>query len=262
MFVDGLVDTKRGRVSYSESGEGPTRVVLHSLLTDRNAFEGVAQSLGGRFVTVDLPGFGATDRVGPDIDEYAHTIAAFIESLDLPAADLTLIGNGLGAFVALGTAIHHGDLFDKLLLVGCGPGFPESAKAAFAGMIEAVDKGGMVAVVPIALRRIFTEPYLDAHPEMGASRKSVLLATDPDAFITACNALRSLDYSELASSVTNETMIVVGEDDQATPPALAEDLHRLIAGSSLVRLPEVAHAPQIQEPMGFVEATQRFLEGR
>jgi 3-oxoadipate enol-lactonase len=57
-------------------------------------------------------------------------------------------------------------------------------------------------------------------------------------------------------------MIVVGEEDQATPPQLAEDLHGLIDGSTLVRLHEVAHAPQIQDPEGFVKATQRFLEGR
>lgn len=72
----------------------------------------------------------------------------------------------------------------------------------------------------------------------------------------------ALDYSILAPSMTNPTLILVGEDDQATPPQLAEELHRLIEGSILVRLPDVAHAPQIQDPDAFFNATRRFLEGR
>lgn len=261
LFADGWVDTSLGRVSFGDHGEGPVRVVLHSLLTDRAAFERVAGGLGGRMIALDLPGFGATEPAPPDIDEYAHRVAAFIETMGLDD-DLTLIGNGLGAFVALGTAIHHGDIFGRLLLVGCGAGFPETGRAAFGNMIEAVRSGGMEAVIPIALRRIFSESYLSQHPEMAEERASVLGRTDVEAFVTACTALGSLDYSALAPSVTNPTMIVVGEEDQATPPQLAEELHGLIEGSSLVRLPGVAHAPQIQDPEGFVKATQRFLEGR
>ncbi len=262
IFVESFVDTRLGKVSFAESGEGPVRLVLHSLLTDRGAFDGVAGAMGGRFIAIDLPGFGSSDRAGPGIDEYAHRVAAFIEEMGLEDADLTLIGNGLGAFVALGTAIHHGSSIDRLLLVGCGAGFPEPAKVAFTNMIEAVETGGLEAVIPIALRRIFTESYLAEHPEMGEARTTVLRRTDPKAFVTACEALGSLDYSALAPSITNPTLILVGEDDQATPPQLAEDLHRLIEGSTLVRLPGVAHAPQIQDPDAFVNATRRFLEGR
>ncbi len=257
-----VVDTPLGKVSYADTGAGPTRMVLHSLLTDRTAFDDVIEPMGGRFVTLDLPGFGESDPAGPDIDEYAHRVGAVIEALGLEGDDLTLIGNGLGAFVALGTAVHHGDLFERLLLVGCGAGFPESAKGAFSTMIEAVSSGGMEAVIPIAVRRIFTEGYLAGHPDMVDARAEVLRQTDVMAFVTACTALQSLDYTGLASKVSNPTLIVVGEDDQATPPALAEELHALMEGSTLLRLPGVAHAPQIQDPEGFVNGTRRFLEGR
>lgn len=257
-----IVDTPRGKVSYAETGEGPVRLALHSLLTDRTAFDGVAGRIGGRFITVDLPGFGATDPAEPDIDDYADRIAAFIETMGLERAGLTLIGNGLGGFVALGTAIHHGQMIDRLLLMGCGVGLPDPGKIAFANMIGAVETGGMEAVIPTALRRIYTEPYLEAHPELGEARAAVLRQTDPGAFLTACNALLALDYRALAPSVAHPTLIVVGEEDHATPPPLAEELHRLIPGSTLLRLPGVAHAPQIQDPAGFVDATRHFLDGR
>ena len=62
----------------------------------------------------------------------------------------------------------------ELLLVGCGAGFPEPAKDAFTKMIEAVEAGGIEAVIPIALRRIFTETYLEQHPDMAEERADVL----------------------------------------------------------------------------------------
>lgn len=261
ILEESIVDTRRGKVSFVETGEGPVRLTLHSLLTDRGAFDEVVDPIGGRFINLDLPGFGASDPARPSIDDYADRVGAFIEAMGLHS-DLTLIGNGLGAFIALGTAIHHGASLDRLLLIGCGAGFPEPAKGAFTTMIEAVETGGVEAVIPIALRRIFTDSYLESHPEMGEARAAVLRRTDPDAFVTACQALLGLDYRELARSVSNPTMIVVGEEDQATPPPLAEELHELIRGSTLVRLPGVAHAPQIQDPGGFVSATREFLEGR
>lgn len=257
-----IAATPSGNVSYSDTGSGKIRLLLHSLLTDRSAFDAVTGLLGGRVMSMDLPGFGATEPVRPDIDEYARLVAGFIETLDLEPEEITLIGNGLGAFVALGTAIRHRESFHRLVLVGCGAGFPDPAKTAFENMIGLVEGGGMEAVVPMALRRIFTEDYLQAHPDVAEERADVLRRTDPDAFVTACKALHGLDYRQLAPSIGNPTLIVVGDEDQATPPALAEDLHDLIPGSSLVRMAGIAHAPHLQSPDGFADVIRPFLEGR
>jgi 3-oxoadipate enol-lactonase len=257
-----IVSTDRGDVSYSDAGSGEIRVVLHSLLTDRAAFEALSALVGGRLIAADLPGFGSTSPVRGDIDAYAHLIGAFLEALDREPTGVTVIGNGLGAFVALGTAIHHGKTFDRLVLIGCGASFPEVAKTAFETMIGLVEHGGMEAVVPVALRRIFTEDYLEAHPEMGEERADVLRRTDPKAFVTACQALMELDYRAAAPTIANQTLIVVGDEDQATPPALAEELHGLIPESTLVRMPGLAHAPQIQAPEALAALVRPFLEGR
>jgi 3-oxoadipate enol-lactonase len=254
--------TPQGRVSFSDTGSGEIRVLLHSLLTDRRAFDPVMGLIGGRHIAIDLPGFGSTDRVSADIEEYAHLIGAFLETLDRDPEEITLVGNGLGAFVALGTAIDHGAAFDRLVLIGCGARFPDPAKTAFETMIGLVEEGGMEAVVPVALRRIFTEEYLAAHPGMGEERANVLRRTDPKAFVIACQALVDLDYRASAPTISNPTLIVVGEKDQATPPTLAEELHGLIPGSTLVRMPGLAHAPQIQAPEALAAVVRPFLEGR
>ena len=251
--------TKRGQVSYGEHGSGPSIAFFHSLLTDRTAFEPVLDGLAGRALLFDLPGFGAT-APETDLDGFADSMAAAITSVCDDETRVTVVGNGLGAFVALGLAARHPDLVGKLLLVGCGATFPEEARPAFGNMAGLVEENGMEAVTPIALRRIFTEEYLSQHPEAAAERGEVLARTEPTAFMTACLALRSVDFTEQAPSIDMPVLIVVGDRDAATPPAMAEELDSLLPNSRMVTLPGIAHAPQLQDPPGFLEAVVDFLE--
>ena len=120
----------------------------------------------------------------------------------------------------------------------------------------------MSAVTPVALRRIFTEEYLEAHPEAAAERGDVLNRTDPGSFVAACLALRDVDLTDAAASVEVPVLIVVGDRDAATPPAMAEALDRLLPDSRVEVLPGIAHAPQLQDPAGFLTVVTGFLEGR
>jgi 3-oxoadipate enol-lactonase len=252
--------TPLGRVSFQETGVGRPVVLIHSLLTDRRAFDRVTPFLTGRLIAVDLPGFGETTPTIPEIEAFADLIGAGIAEIS-PDETPTVIGNGLGSFVALGLAIRRPDLVSRLVLVGAGATFPVDARPVFSNMIGMVETGGMAAVTPVALRRIFTEAYLERYPEEAKERAAVLAGTDPAAFVTACKALGVVDFTKTAASVAAPTLIVVGEADQATPPAMAAGLHAIIPGSRMVTLPGIAHAPQLQDPEGLAEVINSFLEG-
>lgn len=258
-----VVETGLGPVSVERRGrsEGPDLVLLHSLLSDRHVFDRIAPALGERFrlTLVDLPGFGSTPRVDPSIDAFADLVGALLDEGGYDPAATHLLGNGLGAFVALGTAVRHGAAFDRLVVVGCGHSFTDAGKAGFSAMVDKVEAGGMAAVAEVALRRIYTEDYLAAHPDEAEERRAVLLRTDPQAFVTACRALIGLDYAGEVADIRNRTCVVVGEDDAATPPAMAEELAGAIPGASLVRLPGLAHAPQLQDPDRFLSTVRDCL---
>jgi 3-oxoadipate enol-lactonase len=144
------------------------------------------------------------------------------------------------------------------VLAGGAAMFPDNSKQAFATMAERV-RGGMAAVVDLAVRRIFTDDYLAAHPEELEERRAVLLQADPEAFATACAALESLDLRGELAGVRNPTLVVVGDQDQATPPAQARELADGIPDAQLVVLRDCAHAPQLQHPETFVATIEPFL---
>src|SRR5436853_7082297 len=93
-------------------------VLLHSLLSDRTAFNRIAPRLADqrRVWLVNLPGFGASAPAGPGLDDVADRIARELPKLGL-SGDADLLGNGFGGFVAVALAIGHGGLFDRLVLV-------------------------------------------------------------------------------------------------------------------------------------------------
>jgi 3-oxoadipate enol-lactonase len=242
------------------TGDGPDLVLLHSLLTDRGVWDRVVPDLarGRRVWQVDLPGYGGSAPAPPDIAAYADRVAGFLADRELPATT-AVVGNGLGAAVALALAVRHSTRFDRLVLAGGAAVFPDESKQAFATMAQRARDSGMAAVVDLAVRRIFTDDYLAAHPDELEERRAVLLRADPEAFATACTALQAMDMRADLAGVRNPTLVVVGDQDRATPPERARELVEGMPDAQLVLLRDCAHAPQLQHPKDFLAAIESFL---
>jgi 3-oxoadipate enol-lactonase len=241
-----------------QTGEGRDLLLLHSLLTDRQSFAPVVPALsqGRRVSLLALPGFGRSTPAGPSIEDQADRVAEFVAKLP---GKPDLIGNGLGGFIALALAARHGGAIDRLVLADTGAGFSEAGRAPFRAMAEAVEKNGMEAIVPAAVRRIFSQRYLAAHPEAAAQRREVLLKAQPQHFAAACRALARVDLRPALPGIRNPTLVIVGALDAATPPELARALAAGIAGAKLVEIPDCGHCPPLEKPEAFIAAVAPFL---
>jgi 3-oxoadipate enol-lactonase len=248
------------RLDVEIVGEGRNLVLLHSLLSDRSSFEPLAALIARerRLILVSLPGFAKSAPGGPTIGDHADAVAATFDDLALPP-ETDVLGNGLGGFVALSLASRHGARFARLVLVGSAIAFPEAGRATFRALAEKVENDGMTAVVDAAMRRMFPEPFIAANREVVAGRAAVLRRIDPDVFASACRALAALDLSDELAHVRNPTLIVVGTEDQATPPALGRALAARLANAELTLLQGLGHCPHIQDPDAFVAATAPFF---
>jgi len=256
------VELSTGHVTVDVDGEGPPLLLLHSLLTDSAAFDQVVPPLAPNHLVcrVSLPGFdGSTPLRDPDIFDLADLVAGVMAELEL-GTDTTVLGNGLGGFVAVALAVRYGDRFDRLIATNCGAAFSPERAEAFGTMSGLVEEGGMAAVVDVAVRRVFPADYLEQHPGIIDERREVLLRVAPGAFAAACRALSGLDLRPHLGSIENPTLVVVGADDQTTPPEMAEDLARGIGDSRTVVLDECGHCPQLQQPEALLTAIESFLD--
>lgn len=247
-------------VEYEQIGVGPDLVMLHSLLTDAGAFARVAPELAkrNRLTLVNLPGFGRSTSAGDTIEDYADRIAALFPPLKL-SAGATLFGNGFGGFVALATAIRHGAKFGRLTIADSLVTFPAPAREPFRIMAAKVREAGMAAILDTAIRRMFPEPFIAAHPEIVAERKSALGQADPACFAQACLALAQLDFTPQIARIRNRTLVMTGELDQTTPAPLVRELAAAIPGAQFKEIAGSGHCPQIEKPEEFVAALRGFL---
>ena len=241
-------------------GHGRNLVLLHSLLSDRTAFDKIAPRLARERTLwlVNLPGFGASAPAGPTLEDFADRIAEQLVAQGLEGPT-DLLGNGFGGFVSVALAVRHGRLFDRLVLVDTGAAIPSQGKPAFHGMARRVEEGGMEAVVGTALQRMFPDDFLAAHPAIAEERKASLRAAKPEHFAAACRALAQFDRRADIAAIRNPTLVVVGLLDTATPPALSRELATGIPGATLVELAHCGHSPHIQDPDGFWQAIKPFL---
>jgi 3-oxoadipate enol-lactonase len=68
-----------------------------------------------------------------------------------------------------------------------------------------------------------------------------------------------MDMRADLAGVRNPTLVVVGDQDRATPPERARELVEGMPDAQLVLLRDCAHAPQLQHPKDFLAAIESFL---
>lgn len=256
------MELNTGHVTVDVTGEGPPLVLLHSLLTDAAAFDQIVPSLARDHLVcrVSLPGFdGSAPLTDPDVFDLAEVVAGAMGELDL-GKDTTVLGNGLGGFIAVALAARHGDRFDRLIATNCGAVFTPERAEAFGTMSGLVEEGGMEAVVDVAVQRVFPADFLEKYPEIIDKRREVLLRVDPGAFAAACRALADMDLRPHLGSIDNPTLVVVGADDVTTPPEMADELAHGIPNAERVVIEDCGHCPQLQQPAALLAAIESFLD--
>jgi 3-oxoadipate enol-lactonase len=249
-----------GHVAMTASGEGPPLVLLHSLLADATSFDPVIPALGRdfRILVPELPGFGGSTPAPGGLESVADQVAEALREATggRPAAGL---GNGYGGFVLLLCALRHPGLFDRLVFADCGACFSEPGREAFRGMARVAGEKGLPAIADTAMRRLFSPAFQAAHPALMAERRAAFLRTDISVFQSACAALAGLDLRPRLSEIRVPALVLVGEHDEATPPAMARELAAGLLDAKFVMLPDCAHVPQLQRPETFASEVMAFL---
>src|SRR5476651_44733 len=145
--------TNQSALDVVKMGQGPDLVLLHSLLSDRTAFDRIAPRLAAerRVWLVNLPGFGASAPSGPGLEQFADRIAEELPTLGL-SGKADLLGNGFGGFVSVALAVRHGAMFDRLMFVDTGAAIPPEGKGAFAMMAQRVERSPCSTIAPRSRR--------------------------------------------------------------------------------------------------------------
>ena len=262
------------RLHYLDAGRGAPVVLLHGLGGDGSRWGPTIEPLARDFhvFALDQIGFGQSDKplANYHTGMLAEFLVDFLKAVDVGRA--SLVGNSMGAGVALYTAVHHPDVVDRLVLadgghfranaVGGAPPAPPGPERLRRRQLQN-------GVTRDETREFFRLLFHDKSLVTDTLVDEQLVLRLRSAFaITKMQeagekGLGGLSEAEVGG-VKAPTLIVWGQYDELAAlanPAGADRLEQAIPGSTKVIIDDCGHLPQIEKPDEFNRLVRDFLRG-
>ncbi len=253
---------------YEDTGQGAETVVFsHGLLMNHTMFDAQVETLRDSYRCVRYDhrcqGRSGITESGCDMDSLCEDAAEFIRCLD--CGPVHFAGLSMGGFVGLRLALHHPGLLRSLTLLDTtADPEPPLKRLKYRLMVAVARRFGfrplIGTILPLMFGRSFLgDPRRDAELERW---RDYMLQADRDAILRATlGVIRRAGVYDRLGSIYTPTLILVGEEDRATPPSLARRMQAGIPISHLAVIPGAGHSPTIEQPEAVSAAMLDFLVG-
>jgi 3-oxoadipate enol-lactonase len=250
---------------YDSAGSGREALVLsHGLLFTGEMFRDQVRHLADRYrvITYDHRGQGLSQVTGAgyDMDNLAQDASDLLEALGV--APCHFAGLSMGGFVAMRLAARRPELLRSCILMETSAD-PEAQEnvSRYRRLNLALRVLGARLVAPQVMPVLFGKTFL-SDPDRTELRQEWLgrLRTVRRSVHRSVTGVveREGIHDEL-ENVRVPTLVLVGEEDTATPPAKAERICAAIRGARLVRIPRAGHSSTIENPAAVNAALEAFL---
>ncbi len=254
----GCIATARGRIGYIEAGGGTASpiVFLHGVGSDKGVWAPQLSYFGKsrRAVAFDYPGYGESEFVEQATrDDYAAAILAAMDSIDIDQAHIC--GLSLGGVVAIAMHAAAPKRCASLIIADSFAVHPDG---------QAIHDRSVAASRTMTMRELAEARSgvllgSAATPELRAEVIDTMAAIDPAAYRIGAAAVWLADQRDRVPAIDVPTLILVGDEDGITPPALSEELANVIPGSRLERIAMAGHLANAEQPEAFNAAIESFL---
>ena len=240
--------------------DAPVVVLSHSLGSGMAMWNPQLEALEPyyRVLRYDMRGHGESDATegAYTLEQLAADVIDLLDVLEINAVHL--VGLSIGGMIGQCLGLNYADRLKSLVLCDTAPVIPKEARPMFEERKKTAREKGMSALVDGTLERWFTLQYLNANPPAVDLIRKQFLATPVAGFIGCSEAILGLNYLDRLSEIKLPSLVIVGEDDPATPVAGSEAIHARIPNSELEVLPFAAHLSNIEQAETFNSCLLRF----
>lgn len=252
---------------YEDTGPGSTGQTIafsHGLLWGTELFAPQIAKLRDRYRCIAWDHRGQ----GRSAADWRHTIGMELVWSDAVAL-LEALGTGpvhfcglsMGGFVAMRLGARRPDLVRSLLLLETSSDpEPRENIARYRLLTGAVKLVGprllQGQVAPIMLAR---STLADRARRDEVARWNAVMARRKDIWRAVNGVIDRAGIHGELSRISAPTLVVVGDEDTATPLPKAEKIVAGIRGAKLARIPHAGHSSTVEQPAAVNEAIEAFL---
>jgi 3-oxoadipate enol-lactonase len=212
-----------------------------------------------RILAYDTRGHGGTEAT-----KGAYTLELLADDLNALLKHVGVknphyCGLSMGGMIGQSFALKYPGVFRTLTLADTTSRYPAEAAPLWAERIKLAESKGMAPLVEPTLQRWFTEPFRKSNPEPVAAIRRLIASTAVAGYVGCCHAIPKINLSARLKEIKIPILVLCGDLDPGTPPAMAEEIHRSAPGSKLVMIKQAAHLANVEQPEQFTRALQEFL---
>ncbi len=246
-------------------GEGPAILFIHGYPFDRTIWRHQVASLKGfRRIAPDLRGMGESDApdLGYSMATYADDLSALLDTLGVE--EVVLCGLSMGGYIAFEFLRRWRRRVRRLVLMDtrAEADTVEGRRNREAAILAARERGAS-AIADAMLPKVLAPATRANSPEAAERIRAMMAATPVAGILGALGAMRDrVDSTPLLPTLTDlPTLILVGEDDELTPPHRARAMAEAIPQARLIVVPAAGHLLPVEQPEEATAAIGEFLRG-
>ena len=253
-------------LSWREVGEGADVLVLIHGFPFSSAIwrpQLDAPPSGWRVIAPNLRGFGGSGPVSERLtmDGFAKDVAALIRHLGVRSA--VIGGMSMGGYVAFGL-IRNAPKLVRAMILSDTRAAADSTEGKQGRLKNAkhVLANGTAALIDAMVPRLLHADTREKLPHVEQELRAVMNASPARSVVAALLGMAERpDSSPDLRSINVPTQVIVGENDEITPPGDARLLARAIPGARIEVIPKAAHLPNLEQPAAFNRILESFLAG-
>lgn len=248
-------------LAYDDQGQGVPLILIHGFPFSHRMWQQQVAAISRvcRLITVDLRGFGESTGTPDGLEQMADDVHGLVDHLRL--SSFILGGFSMGGYVVFRYLARHTDQLRALLLLDtrAEPDSPDARERRFAG-IDRITREGPAGFLDDFVKLLVSPRTVETRPEVVTQVRRMMDGTRVGALTGGLRAMAERpDSTPLLPTVRVPTLVVVGEDDKATPVDSSRTMAATIPHAELVIIPGAGHVSNVEQPDAFNAALVEFL---
>jgi len=245
-------------------GDGLPVLLVHGFPFDRTMWRHQLAALSRwRRIAPDLRGVGASSTPpapdGYSLAGYADDLVGVLDGLRIPS--VVACGLSMGGYVVFELLRRYPERVRAVILADTKPGADSAeARRGRDELAALAERDGHDAVIDRLLPRLLAPATRTTQPEVVAQVRDMARRWSVPGLVGALRASRDRpDSSDVLGRIRVPALVLVGGDDEVSPPAVVEAMAKRIPDAQFHVIPAAGHLAPLEQPLATSRLVADFL---